>query len=135
MYGIKIFSKILHFDIFCFLWSIWISEIFFKFWWLVLNLWLTKVLGYFQQKLILAGRATLTQIIFRSQHRHTCFLLKYLSWIYITKMKNMCTCWLLTLAMPKKTKFSKLTLLWTHNYLEKPTSAHKSFWVFWLSIT
>ena len=36
--------------IFFLLWSIWIPETVFKFWWLVLKLWLIKVLGYFQQK-------------------------------------------------------------------------------------
>ena len=39
------------------LWSIWIPEFFFKFWWRILKLWLIKVLGHFQQKLIFGWRS------------------------------------------------------------------------------
>ena len=62
-------------------------------------------------KVFLAGRASLTQIISRSQHRQTCFLPKY--W-YIVEMHHkkwktsMCIYWLLTSAMPKKTKILKI---------------------------
>ena len=57
-------------------WSIWIPEIFFKLWWLILKLWLFKFYGIFSKNIFLAGRATLTQIIFRSQHRNTSILPK-----------------------------------------------------------
>ena len=94
------------------LWSIWIPEFFFKFWWLVLKLWLIKVRGIFSKNWFLAGRATLTQIIFRSQqHRHISFPPKYwyIMEIHHKKWKtSMCTRSLLTLATPKKMQILKI---------------------------
>ena len=104
-------SKVLHFYILFLLWSIWIPEIFFKFWWLVPKLWLTKIWGYFQQKLIFGWKSNFDIIIYRSQHRHLSFLPKYWYIIEIHHKKwktSMCTCWLLTLAIPEKTKILKI---------------------------
>ena len=122
------------------LWSIWIPDFF-----LIL---MTNSQVMTNQRLqlflaknwFLAGRATLTQIIFRSQHRHTCFLPKYwyIMEIHHKKWKiSMCTCLLLTLAKPphlppppKKKLLSRPYFHW--NYLEKPNSARKPFGFFWL---
>ena len=38
-------------------WSIWIPEFFFKFWWLFPKLWLIKIWGYIQQKLIFGWKS------------------------------------------------------------------------------
>ena len=105
IFEIVMVSKILHFYIFCFLYGQY------------------EFLNFFSN--------------FRSQHRHTSFLPKY--WyimdIHHKKWKtSMCTCWHLTLATPPQ-KNSQNRPYFEHNYLEKPASAHRSFWFFWLSVT
>ena len=91
---------------------------FFKFWWLVPKLWLIKVWGYFQQKLIfLAGIANLTQIVFRSQHKHTSFLPKdwYIMERYHKKWRtSMCIRCFLTLATPYVGFLTLATSTWCH---------------------
>ena len=111
-YGIETFFKnpsLLH--LLLLLWSISIPEGFFgNFDDSFSSYDLLKFQGIFSKNWFSTGRATLTQIIFRNQHKHTSFLPKY--WyimdIHHKKWKtSMSTCWLLTLAMPKTTKFSK----------------------------
>ena len=122
------------------LWSIWIPDFF-----LIL---MTNSQVMTNQRLqlflaknwFLAGRATLTQIIFRSQHRHTCFLPKYwyIMEIHHKKMKNIHVHMFashFSQATPppppkKKKLLSRPYFHW--NYLEKPNSARKPFGFFWL---
>ena len=116
-HGIVIDSKILHFYISCFSYGQYnFLNFFFKPWWLVPRLWLIKFSRYFHQKLIFDQKKKLTQMIFRSQHRHTSFLdisCWYIMEVHHKKWKiYMCTCWLLNLGSPEKMFFSKLTQFW-----------------------
>ena len=46
-------------------WSIWNSQFFFKFSWLILKLWLIKVWGYFHQKLIFGWKSNFDTTYFQ----------------------------------------------------------------------
>ena len=105
IFEIVMVSKILHFYIFCFLYGQY------------------EFLNFFSN--------------FRSQHRHTSFLPKYWYIMDIHHKK-----WKVSVLMlashfshtPKKQN-SQNWSYFERNYLEKPTSAYRSFWFFWLSIT
>ena len=76
------------------LWSIWIAKIFLQFWWLVPKLWLIKVWGCFQQKVIFGWKSKFDmQIIFREANigANVFFPNIDISWKYITKNeKHLC---------------------------------------------
>ena len=74
-------------------------------------------------------------IIFRSQHRHTSFLPEY--WYHGNTPEKIKFIFVHTFASHFSHTWKNISQnqpYFDHNYLEKPTSAHKSFWFFWLSI-
>ena len=72
------------------LWSIWIPDFFFKFWWLILKLWLIKFLVYFQQKLICWLEEQLCHKLYSQAKIGTqvLFLKIDILWKYITEIRN-----------------------------------------------